>query len=112
MCERIKQLEESAEFDGALIAKLQIDAGQVVGKDKLIIELESQLSDAMELIKALEAGQNTIMKRFKEADNKRDLAVRALIEIYSLDSVRQDECSGIAKNTLDDIDPDFGDHHV
>ena len=40
---RIQQLEEEAEFDGALISKLQTDAAQVIGKDKLIIELESQL---------------------------------------------------------------------
>ena len=67
---RIKQLEEQAEFDGALISKLQTDAAQVVGKNQIILELESQLSDAMELIKALEAGQNTIMKRFIATDKE------------------------------------------
>ena len=45
---RIEQLEESAEFDGALISKLQTDAAQVVGKDKLIIELQSQICDYIE----------------------------------------------------------------
>ena len=68
--DRINRLEEENELQEAIISKLQTDAAQAIGKDKLIIELESQLSDALELIKALEAGQRTLLKRYKEAAGK------------------------------------------
>lgn len=62
---RVTQLEESAEFDQALIAKLQIDAAQVVGKDKLIAELQSEINDYVELVRALEAGQKSLLDQLK-----------------------------------------------
>ena len=108
MCERIEQLEESAEFDGALISKLQTDAAQVVGKDRLIAELQSQINDSVELVQALERGQETLLKAAKKLAEGNKLMIEALEKIYELDAVRMDEGSVIARNVLDIVNPTDG----
>ena len=65
-----------------------------------IRQLESQLSDSLELIKALEAGQNTIMKRFKEVDNDLELAVGVLSDIRGLTPSQYYQANTRACNAL------------
>ena len=63
---RIEQLEREAEHLEAMVAKLQIDAAQVTGKDKLIAEMQEALDAAEELIRALEAGQKRLVDALNE----------------------------------------------
>ena len=70
MTARTDQLEENADFNEALIIK---QSHQVIGKDKLIKELQGQINDFVETVQALERGQANLLKRCNalEAENAR-----------------------------------------